>query len=147
LLFRIVLLQAFTTLPLDLRGRGFGPATIGLVLSVNPVLVVCLQPVATMATRRFGSTAFLIATGVFGAAGALCFAFAHSPIGFGVGMGVLTLGEVVSSPVVPAVVAELSPPGRLGRYQGVYTMAESGRIDGRVCLDDRGDEARAGLSG
>ncbi len=123
LLFGVVLLQAFTTLPLDLRGRGFGPATIGLVLSVNPVLVVCLQPVATAATRRLGSTVLLIATGVFSAAGALCFAFARSSTAFGVGMAVLTLAEVASSPVAPAVVAELAPPGRLGRYQGVYTMA------------------------
>lgn len=122
-LFFVVLFQAFTTLPLDLRGRGFGPATIGLVLCVNPVLVVCLQPLATMATRRFGGTALLVATGVFGAAGGLCFAFARSAVGFGAGMAVITLGEVASSPVAPAVVAELSPPGRLGRYQGVYTMA------------------------
>jgi MFS family permease len=93
------------------------------VLCVNPVLVVCLQPLAITAARRFGGTALLVATGVFGAAGALCFAFARSAVGFGAGMAVITLGEVASSPVAPAVVAELSPPGRLGRYQGVYTMA------------------------
>ena len=123
LLFGVVLLEAFTTLPLDLRQRGFGPATIGLILSVNPVLVVCLQPLATAATKRFGGTALLIASGVFAGAGALGFAAARTPVGFGMAMAVLTLGEVVSSPVAPAVVAELSPPGRLGRYQGVYTMA------------------------
>ena len=123
LLFGVVLLEAFTTLPLDLRGRGFGPSTIGVILSVNPILVVCLQPLATAAARRFGSTALLVATGVFGAGGALCFAFAHSTAAFVIGMAVLTLGEVASFPVAPAVVAELAPPGKMGLYQGVYTMA------------------------
>ncbi len=123
LAFAAVLFQAFTTLPLDLRARGFSPAGIGLVLSVTPVLVVCLQPPATALARRVGGTPLLVATGLFGAAGALCFAAASTAAGFALGMAVVTLGEVASAPAAPAVVAELSPAGLGARYQGVYSAS------------------------
>jgi MFS family permease len=118
----LMFFQSHMTLPVDLGRRGMTPAQYGLVLSVNGVLIVALQP---FTNRVMGSMRRSVA---------LALAAALTGLGFGLhalstdvalamlAVTVWTLGEIAQAPVAPSVVADLAPPELRGSYQGAYHM-------------------------
>jgi MFS family permease len=122
LLTAIVFSQSHVTLPVDLASQGMSPAAFGMVLGVNGVLVVLLQPFAGRAMGRMRrATALAWASGLSG------LGFGMHALGANAGLallavGVWTLGEVAQAPVASAVVADLAPPEQRGTYQGAYYM-------------------------
>lgn len=104
-------------------------AQIGWLLTLNGSIVVALQvPVSRMLRRPRLTTSLAI--------GSLLYAVGYAGMGISAGfqglaiaMTVVTLGEIVVSPTMDALAANLSPASYRGRYRGVFSLAQQG---GRV---------------
>ncbi len=102
---------------------------IGWLLTLNGSIVVALQVPVTRMLRRPRLTTSL-------ALGSLLYAIGYAGMGLSSGfrhlaiaMTVVTLGEIVVSPTMDALAANLSPARFVGRYRGVFSLAQQG---GRV---------------
>ncbi|MHA7627829.1 MDR family MFS transporter [Corallococcus sp. M7] len=114
--------QSFMSLPLTLTQQGLTPAQYGLVMSVNGVLIVALQPFVVRGVGRVRRSTALAVAGVLTAVGFGLHALpATVPLAMAA-VAVWTLGEIVHSPVAPSVVADLAPAELRGSYQGAYHM-------------------------
>lgn len=112
---------------------------IGLPLSgysvlwtLNGLLIVLGQPLLGLAVRRFRSLSsqMFVGTLLFACAFGAMLASDQYPA-FAASMTFLTAGEMFLWPAVPAAVAQLSPPSRLGFFQGFIGAAISiGRMAG-----------------
>ena len=120
LLTALLFSQSNVTLPLDLTSHGMSPRTFGLVLSINGLVVVLLQPFAGRVMGRMRrATALALASGLTGLGFGLHVLGADAGL-TAVAVVVWSLGEIAQSPVAPAVVADLAPPDQRGIYQGAY---------------------------
>jgi len=123
LLFVLVLWQSAVAQPLDLMaGRGMSKALYGLVASLNPVLVVLLQPSIVAAVARRDPARVMAASALATGLGYGLFAVGTSPWLYAGGILLYTLGEIGNIAVAPAVVAALAPVAHRGVYQGAWTM-------------------------
>jgi MFS family permease len=104
---------------------GFSTVQYGSLLTLNAITVVALQyPAARWINRFSRSTALFLGMAVY-TVGYLSMGFV-GPYGLALlAMGIITLGEILFSPVSMAVVGELSPKSWRGRYQGFYGLAET----------------------
>ena len=129
---------------------GFTTVQYGSLLTLNAILVVIMQyPVTRWVGKMTRATALLLGMLVYtvgylslGLVGAYGIALAA--------MAIITLGEVLFSPVSMAVVGELSPPSWRGRYQGFYGLAETlgislGPTLGGALLDSTAPDGRMAL--
>lgn len=125
-LLATVFFQVFSTMPIYLRQvHGFRENTIGLLLAFNAALIVIFEMLLiAWAERRdrfflTGLGCFLVAVG-----------FGLMPLGasalfIALTIAVWTLGEMLSLPLMNALVADRADPASRGRYMGLYTMAFS----------------------
>jgi MFS family permease len=125
LAFWWVYFQAFATLPTTLSRNGFSPTQFGMVIAVNGVTVVLLQPVASKLIRRAGLSQSVAASAVFLGVGFGMFAWARDLPLCMTAVVIWTLGEIVFSIAAPTVVADLAPAHLQGRYQGVSGLSIS----------------------
>jgi predicted MFS family arabinose efflux permease len=104
----------------------FDEATIGLLLIVNPALIVLFEmPLVQLLRRR--SRLLLVAAGV------LCVGLGLTLLAVpGAGLPlvltaivIVTLGEMLWSPQLGAYLADEAPPGARGSYMGVYAASIS----------------------
>jgi MFS family permease len=104
---------------------GFSTVQYGSLLTLNAVTVVLLQyPAARWIGRFKRAEALLLGMAVY-AVGYLSMGFV-GPYGLALGaMWIITIGEILFSPVSMTVVGELSPKNQRGRYQGFYGLAET----------------------
>jgi predicted MFS family arabinose efflux permease len=115
--------QVATTLPMDMGTHGIGPRSVGLLLLMNGVIVMTLQPFAPRLlggvppTRELALASVLIGLGL-GVPSLL----GPSPGAYALCVVVWTLGEIAMAGVAPSVVADLSPPHLRGSYQGMYEL-------------------------
>lgn len=119
----LVYIQHGTTLPLDMQLSGISARNYGMLIAINALLVVCFQPLfARIFSHVSPGLAMALAatlTGVgFGAIG-----FARSVPMYALSIAIWTAGEMIMSPVAPAVVASLSPTELRGLYQGTYQLS------------------------
>jgi MFS family permease len=107
-------------LPLAIRDHGLSATTLGLMATLNAILVVLLQPVAThvLAPRRqipvYLSGSLLIAVGV-----ALT-GVAHDAWSYGGTVVIWSIGEAIVGGIPGSIVASIAPPDARGRYQGSF---------------------------
>lgn len=126
LLLGIVFMQSMSSLPLYMTRRGLGPEEFGSTIALNGLLIVLLQvPVSLIVTR--GDRGLMLAA----AAAVVGFGFglnlwAERQWMFAMSIAVWTLGEMMLSPLTPAVVADLSPAALRGRYMGVFGISYAG---------------------
>ncbi|MET9066634.1 MFS transporter [Streptosporangium sandarakinum] len=126
LLYNMAYSQVFTTLPVAMSGSGFSTVDYGLVIAVNGVLIVVLQPLTgDWVGRRDPGTVFAAGLIVISTGFALT-AFVSSIAGYAVGVVVWTLGEILTAGLPGAIVAILAPSHLRGRYAGMYGLAMSG---------------------
>src|SRR6185436_18594368 len=109
-----------TALSLYLAGRGLAASTYGLVIAVNGLVIIALQPFATKALERHDRGRVLAAGALLLGLGLLGNALVHRPWLYAVAVAVWTLGEVATLPLASAIVADLAPAQLRGRYQGMH---------------------------
>jgi MFS family permease len=120
-----VFVQFTYALALDMRAHGLGEPLFALVVALNGLVVVVLQPVqASLGGRRdpsrqLAASALLFAVGY--GLNALAGVLPALPV-YVVGMLLWSAGEVVGFPYAAAFVAAVAPVELRGRYQGAFSM-------------------------
>lgn len=124
-LVALVFFQFHVAMPLDMKAHGITNAQYGLLIALNGVLVIALQPFAPRLLGGLGSGKALALGAVLVGIGFGALAFADTPLGYAVAIAIFTLGEVAMAPVNPTVVSALAPPALRGTYQGAYQLTWS----------------------
>ncbi len=120
----LIYMQCYVTLPLDMQAHGLTSSDYGLAIAVNGILIVAISlPLSHAASnwprfRAMAISALFIGIG-FGLNG---FGRAWLPFYF-LTVAVWTLGEIITSAVAPAIIADLSPVDLRGAYMGIYGSA------------------------
>ena len=121
--FAVVFLQHASTLALDMSAHGIKPALYGLIIGLNGVLIVVLQPLMGPFLARLNRSHSLAVGVLLAGIGFGMYAFVRTPELYTVGVVLWTIGEICVLPVANAVVADIAPADRRGRYQGTYGLA------------------------
>jgi MFS family permease len=117
--------QFFVALPIDMRAHGVSAKSYGLLMSLNGILIITLQPFVLNHLGRLRRSQVLALGATLVGLGLGLNGVAHSAPWYALSIGVWTLGEIVQVPVLFAVIADLSPPASRGVYQGVFGMTWS----------------------
>jgi MFS family permease len=117
--------QSAVPLSAHLAAQGFDQGDFGMVIAVNGVLIVLLQPAVTAWTARFDAARVLAAAALFTGAGFALHGVAGVLVMHGVAVAVWTVGEIAAAPINSVTVANLAAAEARGRYQGVFGMAFS----------------------
>ncbi len=115
-----VYFQNGVTLPLAFLHDGLSPRAFGLVMSINGLLIVALQPFAIRWLARFGRLEVLATGYVLIGLGFWLTGFAHAAWAYAVTVVVWTLGEIATAGLAGSLVADLAPPEARGRYAAVW---------------------------
>lgn len=121
-LMTVVDFQSMSTLPLFVRSLGHSNALFGMLISLNGLLVICIELPMTLVLRRLNvidGIAFgylLVGIGFAVNAGRTVPALAASVI-------IWTLGEIFSAPLGSTYVTALAPEQYRGRYMGMWAMS------------------------
>jgi MFS family permease len=122
----VVFVQFQLAAPLAMNAHGLGPGTFAVLMSVNGLGVVTLQPLVGPALARHDGARLLAASSLLIGAGFGVYALAGwlppLPV-YLAGVVLWTVGEVVGFPVAAAIVADLAPLELRGRYQGAFSMS------------------------
>ena len=121
-------IQLVTILPVVMNQLGFSLVSYSVLWTLNGIFVVTLQPIinwvihawAQSFKRQFYLASVLLTIGYV----ILLGKFPYTSYIFA--MLILTLGEMLILPAVPAAAAQLAPPGKKGAYQGIIGGATSG---------------------
>lgn len=125
LAYGVVYLQSLITLPLAMRQRGLSSSAFGMVMALNSVIIVVLQPlVVGWLARHDPSRVVAVGMGLAGLGFGLT-TFAATVAGFAVTVVVWSVGEVVFTAVSAAIATDLAPAPLRGRYSGAYGFAWS----------------------
>jgi MFS family permease len=118
-----IFFQMNVALALDLGARGMSTAQFGMVVSVNGVLIVLLQPFTGRVISRWRrSTVLACAAALTGLGFGLHTVSFTVPLAMAA-VAVWTVGEILGAAVSPSVVADLAPPELRGSYQGAFHMS------------------------
>jgi len=136
--------QIFSTLSIYSEELlGLGRSQVGLLYTINGVIVVAMQIPAVAMIGRIGVARALVAGPLMYALGYLMFGLAG---GFGELAPVvvfITLGEIMMSPAQTSTAADLGDPARIGRSMGMFGLAQQlgvsvGPLVGGLCIDHLG---------
>ena len=118
--------QVWTTMPLFLRAfYEASERAIGLLLSMNALLIALTEMLVVRAVERF-NTLRTVGFGAFLVGAGLALLAFGPPYGFAIAaVVILTVGEMLAMPISNTVVAERAGRGQTGRYMGIYTLAFS----------------------
>ncbi|MGW5636142.1 MDR family MFS transporter [Streptomyces sp. NPDC003832] len=107
-------------LPLAIRDDGLSPKVLGVMATLNAVLVVILQPLATTVLAKARPLlVYTFAAGLI-AVGVALTGFADSMWSYGVTVAVWSLGEAAIGGIHSATVQSIAPEHARGRYQGAF---------------------------
>jgi len=139
-----VYMQAFTTLPLVVAADGLGAGGYGLVLGLNGVLIIALQPLLLGVLTGRSRGRLLLLAGVLQGVGLSLHGLADRLPGHMAAVLVWTVGEVLQAGLLSSLVAGLAPPHLRGRYLGVFGMsfglaALTGPLAGTQVLEHLGE--------
>jgi len=133
LLATIAYSQWASTMPSYMQGLGISLKEYGLVWTINGLLIITLQPLASPILNRYEHKikSQLVVGVVIMMSSFVVIQFAESFTIFAVAMVIITIGEILVWPAIPSIANRLSPKGLEGMFQGVVTSAGSiGRMIG-----------------
>ena len=117
----IVYMQMNTSLAVFLRDvHGVTEQGFGYILSLNAIMVVLFQFAITRRITRFRPLIVMTVGTLFYAVGFALYGFVSIYPFFLLAMAVITIGEMLVSPVGQAIVARFAPEEMRGRYMAMY---------------------------
>jgi len=126
LMISAMYMQSVSTLPLYLKSIGIGERDYGFIIAVNGSLIAIFQLPITWFVFRFDRVRLIAIAAVVTGIGFGLKGFAATPWQFAGTVAIWTLGEMLQSPLVPTIVADLAPVELRARYFGVVSMCFSG---------------------
>jgi MFS family permease len=140
-------MQSFTTLPLVMTGDGHDPATFGLMLALNGIVVVTVQPIAVRLLDGRDTASVLAVSMLLAGVGGGLGAVVTSGVAHAAAVLVWTLGQIGVSVLFGSTFAGIAPADLRSRYMGVASTTWSlgsvlGPLLGTAALDHAG---RTGL--
>lgn len=121
----MLFLQATVALPLEMRADGIAPSEYGILMALNGIIIVFLQPLTLRFVERVEKTHLLAVGALLTGLGLSLTSAAHTFGAYAMTVVVWTLGEIAMAPAGSALVAELAPTSLRGSYQGAYHLAWS----------------------
>jgi MFS family permease len=121
--YATIYFQGYSTLPLAMAGDGLQSGTYGLVIAMNGVVIVLIQPFLGKWMVKLDRPKLLAASMLVVGLGFGLGAVVHSWWGYGLSVVVWTIGEIGFAAVIGAVFADLAPIDLRGRYLGLSGMA------------------------
>jgi predicted MFS family arabinose efflux permease len=143
----VVFLQVLTTFPIYMRNvYGLAENKIGLLYPVNTILIVLFEMILMEKIRRYPLTRMINLSFVL-----LGIGLGMMPLGRGFAYGALTVavwtfGEMLSMPLVTALISERADDSNRGRYMGLNSFSFSlafivGPAVGTAIYDGLGPDA------
>ena len=124
-LLTLVDFQLASTFALHVKALGYPSRVYGVLVSENGLLIVAFELLITMFVQRFRPPP-VIALGYFLAGmGFALTGIAHTIPALAATVVIWTFGEMFSSPMVIAYVAQIAPEKYRGRYMGLLTVSWS----------------------
>jgi MFS family permease len=121
ILMALVYMQMNTTLAVFLRdAHGISAQGFGYILSLNAAMVVLFQFAITRRITQFRPLMVMVAGTLLYALGFAMYGFVSWYGMFLLAMAIITIGEMLVSPVGSAIVARIAPVHMRGRYMAVY---------------------------
>jgi len=121
MLMVLVYMQMNTTLGVYLRDvHGISEQAYGYILSLNAAMVVLLQFPITRRIVKYRSMSVMVVGTLFYAVGFAMYGIFSAYIFFLLAMVIITIGEMLVSPVSQAIVARLAAEDMRGRYVAAY---------------------------
>ena len=117
-----VYMQHSSTFPIAVQDAGFSLALYGTLAALNGILIVVIELPLTTVTRRFRAQPVIALGGLLVGLGFALTGLAETATAFALTVAIWTLGEIVSSPVSGAYVADLAPERLRGRYMGAWSF-------------------------
>jgi MFS family permease len=121
--YATIYFQGYSTLPLAMSADGLPSRTYGLVIALNGVVIVLVQPFLGKWFVKLDRPKLLAASMLVVGLGFGVGAVVHSWWGYGLSVVVWTIGEIGFAAVIGAVFADLAPVDLRGRYLGLSGMA------------------------
>ncbi len=118
--------QAVSTLPLYLKSIGIDRVHYGWIIALNGALIAICQLPITWFVFRFDRVRLIAIAALVTGIGFGLHGFAATSLQFAGAVAIWTIGEMLQSPLVPTIVAELAPVELRARYFGVVSMCFSG---------------------
>jgi len=122
-LILLVFMQHLAALPLEISAHGVSRAWLGLVLALNGIVIVLLQPFLAPWLGRLDRSHVLAVGAVLVGAGFGMNVIATGAATFSMATLVWTVGEILVLPTGNALVADIARPTMRGRYQGAYGLS------------------------
>jgi MFS family permease len=126
LLGGIVMMQCMATFPLHLSALGISEKQYGNIVAVNGAMIVLFQIPLTTLMGRFNRAWILPLSALITGAGFGMIGLGSTPSYFVMAVAVFTLGEMLMSPLIPAITSDFAPVQMRGRYMGVIGICYSG---------------------
>jgi len=121
----VIDMQMGSTFALHVTSLGFPPHVYGLLISTNALLVITLELAIINYTQRMSPRPVIALGYLLWGLGFSLTGVAHTiPLLAGT-VVIWTLGEMVSSPLIAAYVAQIAPERFRGRYMGLFVTAWS----------------------
>jgi MFS family permease len=112
----------FTILPLAMRADGLAPSTYGVVIALNGLGIVALQPLLAGPLLRRAPAAMLALGTALTAVAMGVVALSDGVPGYALAIAFITLGEICNATTGPGLVGEIAPTALRGRYAGAYGL-------------------------
>ncbi|QIA27389.1 MFS transporter [Thermaerobacter sp. PB12/4term] len=122
LVMNLIYSQMGSNLPLDLNQRFGEVSWYGWLWTLNGAMIALLQYPATRWLQRYSPRPRRVLAALLYAVAALLILVAEPVALFLVAFAVLTVGEIMFTPLLQAGVAAMAPPGQGGRYQAAASL-------------------------
>ncbi len=108
------------SLPLAIRDDGLSPKVLGLMATLNAVLVVILQPIATTVLAKIRPLVVYVFAAGLVAVGVALTGLADDGWSYGATVLVWSVGEAAIGGIHSATIQSIAPDHARGRYQGAF---------------------------
>lgn len=131
----ITYMQGMGTLPLYLvNSLHFDERDYGMIIAVNGFMIAIFQLPLTTVLNRFNRSNIMVASAVVSGIGFSLTAFASTGWQFVFTVVIWTIGEMMQSPFMSTIVADMAPPRHRASYMGALSVTFSSAMSVGVPL-------------